>query len=159
MSQNAPLFNKVTVDSHTKSTLDIDNINILQTKEKIIEYYRFLESFDSVAAYAISDKFRFTTSVPNTAVPQPITKEVGEKFANLCRLCYEIETSDEFHNLLTYFSSIIPYGRCTEPDKCRFCNDGHCGQGKSIFGLLPNNTVSLCHDGFIEMANNKSVGG
>ena len=28
---------------------------------------------------------------------------------------------------------------------------GHCGNGRSSIGLLPNNMISCCHNGFVDM--------
>lgn len=135
----------ISIQAFNKSTLNIENIEYLQEKDRIKDYYRFIEQFKEVSETVENPRFNFQPTVPNTACPLPITKDIGIKFANLCRLCRELEAEEDNFK---YFKIITPYAL---EDYCRdtkFCNKGCCGSGKFCVGLLPNNLISTCHNGF-----------
>jgi hypothetical protein len=90
--------------------------------------------------------------LPNTAVPSPHSSEDGKRFANLCKLALEISKEHQHH--FSYFSDIVPFSRTRRPIKTMHCLDrgcGTCGTGKLVVGLLPNNLVSTCHNGFVDL--------
>ena len=95
---------------HFKPTLDNESIKILQTKEKIIEYYQFFDILISAAKNINNPNLVIFDTVPNTASPSPHTTEDGILFANLCRLCNEIQNEgcDKYFKIYKY---IMPYGR------------------------------------------------
>ena len=53
-----------------------------------------------------------------------------------------------------FYKNIIPYGSPLKP----YCSNvnyedgvGACGSGCIILGLLPQNKISVCHNGFVEL--------
>jgi len=140
----------VLVNAFTKSTLDVASINALQTKEKIIEYYKFLELFYDLSLTTPSSNFAFRPHVPNTACPLPTTVELGKKFANFCKLCTEIEEENITKHIFKVYTDITPYKHTICQDST-ICNRGSCGGGRLTLGLLPDNLISTCHNGFTEL--------
>ena len=140
----------VRISTWFKPTLSIETIPLLQTKEDIIRYYKFFETFKESIAYYENEKFDFDLTIPNTACPSPHTKNDGILFANLCKLTREIEKE----NILKYYKNITPFPpREDWNHSCQNCADscGMCGMGLVSIGLLPNNKLSLCHNGFVDL--------
>lgn len=150
ISDNLP--NNVNLRWFFKPTLDNDSISKLQTKERIIEYYRFFEDFYDKSQNYIKDNFNYSLCIPNTACPSPHTKDDGKRFANFCRICREIE-DDGVEKYFKYYNSIMPFR--PRQDYTRFktyqCTGGVCGTGKMVVGLLPNRMISACHNGFVDL--------
>lgn len=144
----------VEIQAHFKPTLDSDNIAVLQTKEKIIEYYKFFEEYMKVAKRQIqSPRWIMSVNIPNTATPSPHTVQDGKNFANFCKLCTEIMEENLKSPIFSYYEHILPF-RTIFP-RCPFAdlNNGclTCGTGKTVLGLLPNNLISVCHNGFTDL--------
>lgn len=145
----------LTILSHFKATLDKNSIKLLQTKEKIIEYYQYFESYSTIKNnYSNNDRWKLTLTVPNTATPSPYTQQDGINFANLCKLSLEIGLENQDKNYFNFYKNIIPYGSPLKP----YCSNvnyedgvGACGSGCLILGLLPQNKISVCHNGFVEL--------
>lgn len=147
------LPNNVTLAAHMKPTLDIRAIGMLQTEEAVYNYFHFFENYYQY--YLDNNKksnFKFSLPIPNTAVPSPHTKEDGIKFANYCRITRKLEKEKRFKH----------YKVCTSFVRKRKSADslplslsgqcgGHCGNGRASIGLLPNNMISCCHNGFVDM--------
>ena len=146
------LPSNVTLHISIKSTLDIKSVRELNTKEKIIEYYKFFEdnfikkirelNFDNVFIY---------DSIPNTAVPAPVTKEEGQCFAEFCK--YSREIQNEIDKYFKYYNNIIPYNNGffdlnEVSNKVCGCT---CGSGTSCIGFLPDNLISVCNEGFTQI--------
>lgn len=139
-----------------KQTLSSFSIPLLQTKEKIIEYYQFFEEFKDLAAYYEDENFSFDVTIPNTACPSPHTQEEGKMFANLCKLCREIEKENLVDkHIFKYYRAITPLApRSSNYKQCanlRTQGTGNCGMCTVNIGLLPHNRVSLCHNGFVDL--------
>lgn len=132
-----------------KPTLDGYSIRLLQSKEKIIEYYKFFEEYNRIAEQVKTSKFNFCLSIPNTACPAPHTKEEGLLFANFCKLSYEIEQENKQNKIFNYYKIIMPFNK--KVDKQDILNYGNCGTTRTIIGLLPNEMLSGCHNGFVEL--------
>ena len=133
-----------------KPTLSIETIPMLQTKESVINYYKFFETFKESILFYENENFQFDLTIPNTACPSPHTKKDGELFANFCKLTREIEKE----NILKYYNSITPYQpREDWNHSCVNCEGscGMCGMGLVSIGLLPNKKLSLCHNGFVDL--------
>lgn len=150
------LTDNITVKLFFKPTLDAKSISQLQTKEAVLNYFLFFESF-SEKFYQINKKnnLLFRPSIPNTAAPSPHTKEDGIKFANYCKLTREIEQENKEKNILKHHNKITSYParkkvNITKPILSN-CFIGHCGNGYSQLGLLPNRMVSCCHNGFVDL--------
>ncbi len=151
----------IDVEMYPKATLDISSINQLQTKQAIIDYYKFFEKYQDLynCFYPREEKIHFNINIPNTACPSPHTKEDGLKFANLCKLCKEIEKENEINPIFKYYKNITPFeeglGDYKEHPKKEITifNCGNCGSCKFCFGLLPNKFISICHNGFTEIAS------
>lgn len=145
-----------------KPTLSSYSIPLLQTKEAIIEYYKFFEQFKTYVGYYEDSNFDFGLSIPNTACPSPHTVEEGKMFANLCRLCREIEKENQKTPIFKYYTCItplqprdrdLPYKGCVNiHGSC-----GHCGMATRNVGLLPNNRISLCHNGFVDLISDYKI--
>lgn len=150
IDKNLP--NNVFFEWFFKPTLDSGTIRLLQSEEKIIEYFQFFESFYRKSKHLIRDNFNFGYSVPNTACPSPHTKEDGILFANYCKLTRKIEKDNKEKHYFDFYTSItsfIPRHRCKI--KGYACSGGICGTGKYCVGLLPNNMISTCHNGFVDL--------
>ena len=142
----------VKLNTHFKPTLSIETIPLLQTKQAIIEYYQFFETFKESIEYYEGENFCFNLPIPNTACPSPHTKQDGILFANLCHLTKEIEKEAE--NYFKYYKIITPFtprfnwdkNNIILTDSCKAC-----GMGLFSVGLLPNDKISLCHNGFVDL--------
>lgn len=133
-----------------KGTLDNADIYLLNDKDKIIEYYRFLEdNFIEKIASIDNENVSIGHNVPNTAVPSPVTKKDGEIFAEFVKKCREIE-KEEGH--FKYYKKITPYG-CGVCQNCLSYKYGYhtCGTGGTSVGFLPNNMMSTCNEGFTQI--------
>ena len=135
-----------------KGTLDNDSIRKLCDKQKLIEYFQFYENnfIDKIRSLENDHIFMFT-DIPNTAVPSPVTVEEGKIFAELCRLCREIEQENKSLKYFKYYEVITPFTSSI----CQNCltyryNYHTCGTGNSMVGFLPDNMLSTCHEGFTE---------
>ena len=141
----------IKLDIVLKGTWDADCIRQLNSKEKLIEFFQFYEN-------AYIDKIRqldmpniiMSTSVPNTAVPAPITKEDGQIFAELVKKCREIEGENRVQHYFKYYESITPFANSSCDGCTGYCGKKHnCGSGSSMVGFLPDNMMSACHEGFV----------
>lgn len=144
-----PLDKNVTFHSHFKPTLDGESIKLLQTEESIINYYKFLESYKEIASKVENKNFSFSPNIPNTACPSPHTKEEGLMFANLCKLCRKIEKDNIEKRYFNYYNEITPFANNNKKTDI-YCS-GTCGTTRTIIGLLPNEMLSGCHNGFVEL--------
>jgi sulfatase maturation enzyme AslB (radical SAM superfamily) len=146
----------VTLVMHFKGTLDNTSIAQLDSKEKIIEYFRFYdELYDKMMAVADTMPNLITNpTIPNTAVPSPVTKADGLAFAELCKNCREIERENLTQNYFKRYKQITPYSGDVPPP-CQFCEIRStsllCGTGSQLLGFLPQNMISVCHEGFTQL--------
>lgn len=146
----------VTLNTHFKPTLSNVTIPMLQTKEAVIEYYKFLDACAQMIKFYEYDNFTYHLGLPNTACPSPHTKSEGEEFANFCKLCREVQKENEKEKYFKYYRGIVPFvpgeGRLHHvgcPNMSNGC--GTCGIGIRMVGLLPNKRISLCHNGFVDL--------
>lgn len=129
-----------------KATMDIVNLKTLNTKEKIINYYKFFEDnfIEPVKKLGFSN-VSINHPIPNCAVPIPATKEDGLYFADYCKKCREIEKE----NVFKYYENITMFSNpCFEYDLTYNKGYNLCGTGASVMGFLPNKMYSSCHEGF-----------
>lgn len=149
----------VSVFAHFKPTLDESCLDLLQSKERVINYYKFFDNFKN-AQEKITDSLRFDLCLPapNMAVPGTYTVDICKKFGNFCKLCTEIYIENPNKHWLKYDRILTPYvtlNRSTNFDDPHFkcLNEGSntCGTGNIILGLLPNDLVSACHNGFCDL--------
>lgn len=136
-----------------KGTLDNATFQELCNKDKIIEYYKFYEDnfIRPIRTLNLENVF-IATGIPNTAVPSPVTVQEGRQFAKLVQLCREIEKEHRENPIFEYYDIITPFHN----DICQNCLSyryGYhtCGTGDISVGLLPDNMVSTCHEGFTQM--------
>lgn len=143
----------VTIQAFFKPTLDNSSISLLQDKETIKKYFLFFEKYKQMSDEAVNHPHWFLgLPLPNTAVPTPHTTEDGKKFANLCKLAYELSVENKTENYFRYFKNIVPFShRSIGKMYCMDRGCGTCGTGKIILGLLPNNLISVCHNGFVDL--------
>lgn len=139
----------VTIKAHMKPTLDSKSISELQTKELVLDYFKFFETFYGYWFEHKNDRFLFSLPIPNTACPSPHTQQDGINFANYCRLTREIEKDKtlKYYKNITSFVRKVDTSTAILSNKCR----GHCGNGRSTIGLLPDDMISCCHNGFVDM--------
>lgn len=136
-----------------KGTLDNDTFQKLCDKEKIIEYYKFYEdNFIRPVKELNLENVDIVCGIPNTAVPSPVTVKEGRQFAKLVKLCREIEREHAMNPIFDYYNIITPFhGNICQ--NCLSYRYGYhtCGTGDVSIGLLPDNMVSTCHEGFTQM--------
>lgn len=142
-------FSNIVIKIYFKPTLNMESINQLQTKQSVINYYKFFETYYKFGENIHNKNFYFIQSIPNTACPTQHTKEDGIKFANLVRICREIEKENKTIGHFSFYKTITPFD-CYEL-KCDGHNCGNCGSGIVSLGLLPNHLLSMCHNGFVEL--------
>lgn len=136
---------------HFKPTLDSSGIRLLQSKEAIIEYYRFFETYLSLYTDTVhKENIIFDQTLPNTASPGMHDKEEGELFANLVRLCKEIECENQTDPVFKHYKVITPY--LSRRGDCGIaCEGGTCGSCRTVLGLLPGRQISGCHGAFVDL--------
>ena len=151
--KNGRLPKNIILSIHCKSTLDNATMKMLDTQEKIIEYYRFFEdNFIGPVHELNNDHIQIAESIPNTAVPSPVTVEDGKFFATLVKNCREIEAKNINHELLRYYSIItLFHSENTQPYLTYNYSCHTCGSGSVNIGFLPDNMVSSCHEGFTKI--------
>ena len=136
-----------------KPTFDNNCIRLMDTKEKIIEYYHFMEGFLSKVKNLNKSNVTMSPNIPNTASPYPHTVEDGRIFANLCRLTREIEKENKIHKYFKFYTNITMYSRgynCNESMTLK-CTNFTCGTGYTNVGFLPYDRISNCHNGFVDL--------
>ena len=134
-----------------KPTLNIETIYLLDTKEKIINYYKFFEdNFYLPIDQLQYQNVTFFPNTPNMGVPCPATKNDGEYFAKLAKMTAEI--SQNANKYFKYYQNIRPFSIYNqEQQPLSFYQDCvGCGTGYSAIGLLPNDKISICNEGFVE---------
>ena len=133
-----------------KQTYSIDTIYKLQTKQAIIDYFMFYDKLiDFTESKVHFKKVSCPPNLPNTACPAPHTKADGIAFANYCKLCREIEKEQLFNNYMTITSFQPNYENNFK--NCYNHHCGHCGSGRAVIGLLPEEKISVCHSGFTDI--------
>lgn len=133
-----------------KQTWDIDTIHKLDSKEKVIEYYKFYETAYMSKVFALNnDKIKIICTVPNMAMPSPITQADGKHFAELMKMCREIERENRVYKYFDYYELITPFSGKSCATCRTFTGDtARCGTGRQMVGFLPYNMISACHEGF-----------
>lgn len=149
------LPSNLTLNIAVKPTMDINNLRKIDSKEKIISYYKFFENNFIAPLLKIAEKvpgLSINFPVPNFAVPAPASKEDGEFFAQYCKWCREIEKENltEYRHF-DYYRDITMFS-CPSIDEVYSyeCGGPLCGIGSKHIGLLPNNMYSTCHEGFTQ---------
>ena len=148
---NGRLPDNIELSICLKATLDNNNIHQLNSKEAIINYYQwFEENFDKPFYEAhLPDNITFYTAHPNTAVPSPVTKEDGQVFANVCKMCREIEKENEKKHYFNYRNQITFFAMENASNALTYnYSNFTCGTGYTMIGLLPDGMISTCHEGF-----------
>ena len=136
-----------------KGTLDNATFQELCNKQKIIEYYKFYEdNFIGPIRELNLPNVWIGCGIPNTAVPSPVTVEEGKKFATLVKMCRELEEENRQRRIFKYYDVITPFTGDISQTWLGYQYGYHnCGTGHSSIGLLPDNMVSTCHEGFTQM--------
>lgn len=139
-----------------KGTWDIGTLYKLNSKEKLIEFFQFYEdAYINKLLDLNLENIDAVCTIPNMAMPSPVTQQDGIVFANIVRLCREIEKENATKHYFKHYTIITPfYGPPCFTCK-RFTGDiSCCGSGKQMVGFLPHNMVSACHEGFTLLADN-----
>lgn len=148
-----PIPDNLNLSITLKGTLDNPSIKILCEKDKIIDYYKFYEdNFIKKIKRLNLPNVDIYLGIPNTAVPSPVTVEDGIIFSKLVKLCREIEQENIEKHYFEYYTEITPFAN----NSCQNCltykyNYHTCGSGNSMVGFLPDNMISICHEGFTEL--------
>lgn len=150
-----------------KPTLSLATIPLLQTEEEIYNYYKFFDDLSKIIMYYNSEKFYFWISLPNTAEPAPVTQNDGILFANLCKICKELEIKNKEQKIFSVYKNLVPYSSLRRPinqnkflikNLDNFKNGcSSCGIGYHTVGLLPNKKISLCHNGFVDLLQDYKI--
>jgi len=151
--QKGRLPENVTLIIMLKGTWDNDTINKLCDKQKLIEFFQFYEDnfIEKIDKLNLSN-VQIELTIPNTAVPSPVTIEEGKIFAELCKLTREIERENEQQHYFKYYKTITPFHNNLCQDCLTYKYSEHtCGSGSSMVGFLPDNMMSICHEGFTEL--------
>ena len=142
-----------------KGTLDLNTMKTLQTEDDIIAYYKFYEDtfIDKIKKLNLPNVF-IIYGIPNTAVPSPVTVEDGKFFAGLVKKCRHIEERQrDGEHIFDYYECITPFNGDIIQDNLTYKYGYHtCGTGNVSIGFLPNNMVSTCHEGFVQIAEEYS---
>lgn len=154
LSQNIP--SNVYLLLHPKPTLDLKNIKELNSSEKIYQYYLFFEKNMFNPLYENKDinhkQIRVVPVVPNMAAPMPATKIDGEIFAQFLRNSLEVEKQQR----LKYYTNLLLFMPFSDDWKTPTCHRplNGCQDGVGRIGLLPNNLITTCNEGFLYIADN-----
>lgn len=136
-----------------KPTLSMETIEQLNTKEKIIEYYKFFEDNFYIKSESKGyNNLKTNISIPNLAVPIAGSYQTGVLFKNFCKMTREIEQQHKKHRIFDFYEKITPF----EHDKSKLSSDEYyctyfCGLGSTNIGFLPNNLLSICNEGFTQL--------
>lgn len=132
-----------------KPTLSVDTMYRLDTKEKIMEYYRFFEGLIEKVVELGLGNLNVNFPVPNIAVPALAGKADGQFFAGLVKNCREIEAENPFR----FYKEITPFATNVRPKDEDTYNYPcfNCGTGSKNIGFLPNRLISSCHNGFVDV--------
>ena len=154
------LPDNIKLDIAIKPTLDIKTLKLLNTEEKIIEYYQFFETNWLEPVYELK-KFKKDDNyiiiphpVPNMAVPCPATKEDGIYFAQYEKMCRDIEALNSYKRYFKYYTDITMFKHHLYEEQNTFVDVGYsicqylCGMGSTTIGFLPQDKISVCHEGF-----------
>lgn len=135
----------------TKGTLDNSSIMALDSKEKIIAYYQFIENnFIRKIDLLNLDNVKMEFCIPNTADPSPVTKEIGKHFADICKWCREIEQENGKYGYFRYYKSITPFSQNIDNLSLSYDYPNFtCGTGYNMIGFLPNYMIASCHESFV----------
>lgn len=150
LMQEGKFPSNVSLTITLKGTWDLDCIHKLNDKQKLIEFFQFLENnyIEPIKKLNI-ENIQISNDIPNTAVPAPVTKHDGIIFSELVQKTREIEAENFIKHYFKYYEKITPYGNgqyctCTE---YRW-DVNRCGSGSTMVGFLPHNMISACHEGF-----------
>lgn len=146
------------LEIHMKQTLSLENMKWINSKERVIEYYQFFENKFYLPLKNLNlPNTDLIIGTPNFATPAPATKEDGIAFAKICKMCYEVERrAEKYFKVVREITPFASYfmGNCEfYLDKtpsyhgCSTC----CGGGYGAVGILPNNLLSICNEGFVQM--------
>ena len=145
----------VSLNISLKGTWDINCIHLLNDKQKLIEFFQFYEQNYNQKIQALNNpRFSIDEAIPNTAVPSPATVEDGKIFAQLIQKCREIEAENMVQHYFQYYKKITPFAAIKLNTKYDYNTNGFtCGTGDHMLGFLPNNMISACHEGFVELVD------
>lgn len=143
----------------TKPTLSVDTFYYFDSKEKVIEYYKFFN--DNLYLPYLKQKekyFNLILGIPNYAEPYSYTKEDGKTVAKIFEYMEEVGKENLFEGFKD--TSLVPYAFLASRIKNIESNNpicgGGCGQLVGAINLGVNGGYSVCHrgffDGFLEYA-------
>lgn len=132
-----------------KPTLSVKTMYQLDSKDKLVKYYRFFEGLIGKVMDLGHPNLGVNHPVPNIGVPAPASKEDGVFFAGLVKTCREIEAESHFR----FYREITPFAGNVRPKDKETYNYPcfNCGTGRSNIGFLPNRLISSCHNGFVDV--------
>lgn len=142
----------VSLEINLKGTWDLNAIHELNNEQALIDFFQFYETnyLDPINKLNIPH-IVVNTTVPNVAVPSPVTKQDGIIFKELVQKCRIIESKNRIMRYFKYYKIITPFccnsPVCTDYQQCHHS----CGTGDFMMGFLPNNMVSICHEGFAQL--------
>ena len=137
-----------------KPTLSLETLEFLKTKDDIIKYYQFFEeNFIYKVKQLGFQNVDMGISIPNLAVPILATKKDGENFSYFCKMCREIEKENTENHYFNYYDCITPFAGTRRDNiniSCHNAPCNACGSASNMIGIMPDNMISVCHEGFTE---------
>lgn len=147
------LPNNVNLNFTLKPTLNTGTFKLLDSKEKIVNYYQFFENnFMRPVVELNSQNIKFWLHTPNMGVPCPATAQDGRRFAKFCQECDAL--SRDCEKYFQYYKDVRPFSLSSQNSYGTETYYGFarpCGIGNCALGLLPNNKISVCHEGFTQL--------
>lgn len=136
-----------------KPTLSVETMYLLDTKEKILAYYRFFEGLIQQVVDLNKPNLNVNFPVPNMGVPTPAGKADGAFFAQLVRRCRELEKENQEKGHFRFYRDITPFSTNVRPKDEDTYNYPcfNCGTGSANLGFLPGRLLSSCHNGFVDL--------
>ena len=148
--------NNLEINLFFKPTLTLEMYKKLQTKQEVYNYYKFFDDLSILITSCCYSNFYYDYSLPTIAEPAPVTIQDGKNYAVFCQRCVELEKE----NLFVIYKKLLPYQKVQTKQKYEASKKElfnftagctSCGIGLITIGLLPQNKISLCHNGFCDL--------
>lgn len=145
---------KIVVDIGMKPTLSSETLKLLDSKDKIIQYYKFFDK-ELYTPFLLSDNkkhIKFNVSIPNFAQPGKYTKSDGKIFSKFIQDSIEINKENISNGYFNGYENIVLFARrYNDCSQCDSMKGGFCGTISHRVSILPNNKVTVCHRAFTDI--------
>ncbi len=123
---------------------------LLNTEEKILNYFEFFESLYKLFNDNIKNKnIVISGSMPNFATPPVFTQEDGKVFKEFCSKLVKVSTEHKFKT----FKNIVLFSLGGSRNDYDRISGGRsfCGISQDAVGLLPNRFITTCVTSFVNL--------